>query len=62
MKTKRPQTQNAGAALERQAWMARVRRMHKDRTTFDDMLDTLVAFGKSRTKRDNAKAGGLGKK
>ncbi len=62
----RPQTQNAGASLERQAIIRKVRAMQADRKKHSDpngygLLNELKMWIIGRVARDNAKAGGLGK-
>ncbi len=60
---RRPQTPNSGAALERQAILAKIRRMRSDGSyiTVESALSDLILFIKTRTERDNAKKGGLGR-
>lgn len=64
----RPKTQQAGAALERQAWNSKLRRMIRIRNSggysvgYTEAIEELQKFSEGRTKRDDAAAGGLGKK
>lgn len=72
MKSKRPETQNAGASLERQTLKAKAKRMLKrpqpaqwsddKQAGYEAAADEFIDFMDKRTGRDNAKAGGLGKK
>lgn len=68
----RPNTKSTGADLERQAWVAKVRRLVKK---YNAAMQTnpvmkhallplmeLTAFGQERTDRVNTKSGGLGKR
>lgn len=60
-KSKRPQTQNAGAALERQAIMRKIRVMVALVADKEPLIE-LESWIMDRTKRNNATPGGLGKK
>lgn len=57
---KRPPTQNAGAAMERQAVLAKVRSM-KERAKDKEPWVELEVWLLERTKRNNEAPGGLGK-
>lgn len=58
MTSKRPQTPNRGAADERACWIQFVKNQPGDAIS----KATLEKFGRTRTKRNNARARGLGKK
>lgn len=62
----RPQTLNQGACDERTVWMAKVRRTRRSISdNFPEaqaIVDKLIAWGKSRCERFNAKPKGIGKK
>ena len=67
MKVKRPVTQNAGAALERQAIMRKVRAMQADRKKHSDpqgygVLNVLKMWIIGRVARNNIRRSGLGRK
>lgn len=60
---KKPMTSHRAASLERQAWLAKVRRMIRTTksTAKWDALLALEKWGQDRVKRFEAKKGGLGK-
>lgn len=58
-----PHTPNAGAAIERLAWMRKIRRTIKEGWDWKvrQVLNNLLTWGEGRVERNRARPGGLGK-
>ena len=55
----RPQTVHTGADLERQAWMAKLKRLRSDPFYSAATIDIMLSWGAGRAKRAKERKGGI---